>query len=328
MPAADLFSTLARRERLHPQFVSLRESSLHEDARAMMNELLDRMGDPNGKFVSHFQGDAFHSRLFELTCFAYLEEAGLAVNRSFERPDFVASNGACRVAIEAVTANPPTGQATDISLRNMALLSEDKILEKVSREFAGRIGNSLHKKLEQNYHKLPHCKKTPLVLMVAPFFEAGANFYTDDAMIYPLFGAPEGGWNEIFPFFRREKASTVSAVVYCNQFTVSRLLRLATDFSRDGLPKATRRGTCYRRRDDEHHVLTHFWHCLDSPDIPKETWSEGVTVFDNPFADYPLPRGFLPGTSYVFVHDGYVTREVRDFHPVVSFMHIEKGSSS
>jgi hypothetical protein len=40
------------------------------------------MGDPNGNFVRDFQGDGFHSRVFELACFAYLEEAGLTITRS------------------------------------------------------------------------------------------------------------------------------------------------------------------------------------------------------------------------------------------------------
>ena len=227
----DLFSPIVASARRHPQFVELHASPLHEDARALMNALLNRMGDPNGGLVRNFQSDGFHSRLFEIACFAYLEEAGLTIDRSHERPDFLVSDHGCRVAVEAVTANPPTGQATDISLRQMAPLTDDQIFDKTNREFPGRIGKSLHKKLRHGYHHLDHCRDRPLVFMIAPFFEKGSGFYTDDALVYPLFGAPKGAPNAIFPFFQREKAAAVSAVLYCNQFTVSRFFRLATDFN-------------------------------------------------------------------------------------------------
>ena len=61
------------------------------------------MGDPNGNFVDDYQADGFHSRLFELACFAYLEEAGMNLDRTHEAPDFLASRGGTRIAIEAST---------------------------------------------------------------------------------------------------------------------------------------------------------------------------------------------------------------------------------
>src|SRR2546430_8386177 len=134
--------------------------------------------------------------------------------------------------------------------------------------------------------------------MVGPFFEAGAGFYTDDGLLYGLFGPPNGAPTEIFPFFQREGAANVSAVLYCNRFTVSRFFRLATDFSAGNAPSTIRHGTCYRERGEDHHALTHFTHLLGSPDVPRETWAEGVTVFENPNATRPLPRGVLPGTCY------------------------------
>lgn len=326
MKAADfgsLFSELVSPERMHPQFAELLASPIHGAARALMDDLFSRVGDPNGGFLRQFQGDAFHSRLFELACFAYLEESGLIIDRSRTRPDFLVHTATGYAAVEVVTLNPPSGQATDISLRQMAQLSSDDLIEKVSRELPGRIGKSLHRKLGQGYQHLDHCRDRPLVFMVAPFFEAGSNFYTDDALIHPLFGAPEGGTNEIFPFFQRDKAAAVSAVLYCNQFTVSRFFRVALACQPASANlRVVRQGTCYRRHDEEHAARQNFTHELGSHGVPIETWAEGVTVFENPCAEVPLPRGFLPATCYVSVQDGFVTREVGEFHPVVSFMHV------
>jgi hypothetical protein len=319
---ADLFAPLTAEDRFHPQYLGLRESDIHGDARVLMSAIMRRMGDPNGSFVRHFQGDGFHSRLFELACFAYLEEAQLSIDRSHDRPDFLASDGNCVVAVEAVTANPPAGQGSDISLANMSPLTELELFDRVNREFPRRIGKILQKKLRHNYHELEHCRGRPLVLMIAPFFESGSVFYTDDGLLYGLFGPPAGVQQASLPFFQREDAGTISAVLYCNQFTVSRFFRLATDFHSRSTPKTERHGTFYSKRGQEHHALAHFSHCLGSPGLPKETWAEGVSVFENPNAIIPLPRGTLPGTCYVSVQDGYVVKEISDFHPVVSFTHI------
>jgi hypothetical protein len=324
-----LFAPVADRARLHPQFAELLGSPLHQDARVFMQDLAVRMGDPNGNFVRDFQTDGFHSRLFELGCFAYLEEAGLVLDRTHEQPDFLVSRGGLHAALEAVTANPPTGQATDISLRNMVPLSDAEIFEKVSREFPRRMSKALVKKLKHAYHELPHCSGKPLVLVTGPFFEAGANFYTDDALFYPLYGTPDGR-DEFEPFFRREDAQHVSAVLFCNQFTVSKFLRLCTDFAAIDWMRAEWVGTCFCNRNENSYGISHFKFELGLRQGPKEMWAHGVTLFENPFARLPLPQGLLPASSRVFVDDadGMVTREVGAFHPVTSSMQMHVAETT
>jgi hypothetical protein len=317
----DPFAPLVLTERLHPQFVELSRSPFHAEARGLITQLMNRMGDPNGKLIRHFQGDAFHSRLFELACFAYLEEAGLTIDRSYAQPDFLAHSKTVALAIEAVTANPPGSQALDISLRAMTELSESQIFEKVSSEFPRRICNVLLRKLTHNYHKLPQCTDKPLVFMVAPFFEPGSVFYTDDALVHLFFGAPNGV-NHIEPFFARPEAVPISAVLYCNQFTVSRFMRLATDFLVEGAPVLFRHGTCYFAQTRGDYLLKDFRYRVGAVGVPKETWADGVTIFENPNALVPLPGGALPASSLVAIRDGYVYREIRGFHPVVSFTQI------
>lgn len=288
----------------------------------MMNDLMGRMGDPNGNFVRDFQSAGFHSRLFELSSFAYLEHAKLAIDRSFEAPDFLASGRGLDIAVECVTANPPTGQATDISLREMSPLSEEEVFEKVSREVPKRMTKILNRKLAHGYHEMPQCRGKPLVLMVAPFFEAGSVFYNDDALFYPLFGAPDPEFEAVPPFFQRPEAAPISAVLYCNPFTVPKFLRLAIDHGALGAPRLVRHGKCYVARKDDY-SLEEFIYVVGSKGAPKETWGEGVTIFENPNADVPLPRDFLPASSHFSVREGYVYREVRGFHPVVSVTQIE-----
>lgn len=326
----ELFGVQRKENELHPQFVSLRDSPLHADARTLITDLFHRMGDPNGKFVRHFQGDGFHSRLFEIACFAYLESAGLSANRSFEQPDFLVRGNAGEAAIEAVTANPSGEQGADISVMEMELLTDIEVIEKVGSEVPRRMRAILNRKLRHAYHELPQCIGKPLVFMVAPFFDAGSVFYTDDTLMYCLYGKPEDDRKEDDPpaLFTQPVARSISAVLYCNGFTVSKFLRMATHFDQMPELNVIRRGTYYKVNDVSDFSAAPFYFRVGFPSAPKEIWAEGVTIFENPYADVPLPLGLLPCTSRVSIRDGYVFREVFGFHPTVSSMIITGLSDS
>ena len=317
----NLFRTAVAEVRSHPQFRSLRDSRLHEPVRILMNRLYERMGDPNGSFLRDFQAEGFHGRVFELACYAYLEEAGFSINRSPVAPDFLVSRGNTQIAIEATTSNPPHGSDLDISLLAMPQLSEEEIFEKCSRQFPKRMASILQRKLNHGYDALPQCAGKPLVLMVAPFFEAGAVFYSDDSLVDCLYGT--GGLAARSAFFKRPEACPISAVLYCNQFTVPRFLRLSAKF--DEMPEvvAVRRGTCYLGRDSSAPELTNFEYRLGDSAAPDETWAQGVTLFLNPNATHELRAEALPCTSVFSMPGGKLLRQVAGFHPVVSFMTIQ-----
>src|SRR5262245_34623472 len=117
----DLFQPVVPCDKTHPAFAKLRDSDDHAVAKEMMNRQFRRMGDPNGNFVRDFQGEAYHSRMFELACSAYLEASGVDVDRSHESPDFIAMCGNQRVAIEVATTNPRARDETDISVQGIEM---------------------------------------------------------------------------------------------------------------------------------------------------------------------------------------------------------------
>jgi hypothetical protein len=294
-----------------------------------MNQLYQRMGDPNGNFRYDFQTDGFHSRVFELACYAYLEEGGFTVDRSFPAPDFIAARNGLNVAFEAATANPPSGRSTDISLGAMQQLSDEEVFEKSTREFPKRMASILRRKLKRRYEKLPHCAGRPLVLMVAPFFEPGAVFYTDDGLVDCLYGTAGTTFRpaEASAFFRQDEAGAISAVLYCNPFTVPRFFRLAGKLA-PGLT-AIRRGTCYLTDKAGEMRLADFEYRVGDTQVPAEAWSQGITLFLNPNAEIQLSADDLPCTSVFSEQDGCLSRRVRGFHPVVSFMlvHVPDGAA-
>ena len=306
-------------DRLHSAFRELRGSPIHREARWLMNELYARMGDPSRNFVKGFQSEGFHSHLFELACFAYLEEAKFRIDRPIPSPDFlvIAENG-FMVAVEATTANPPTGRMTDISLRSLTDLPLEEIIAKVEHEFPRRMEAIFKRKLVHNYHERPNCQAAPLVLMVAPFFEAGSTTYLDESLLDLLygFGADDSG---AIAFFDLPETAQISGILYSNAFTVSRFLRMATDWKGlSGNIVAVREGHCFH--DDDTGARYEFRFLMGATETPRETWFEGMTLFINPNAMNPLPDGILPCTSTFFRDGSTIVRVIDGFHPLVSTM--------
>ena len=316
MSARDLFAVPRSGLPLHPQFEALASSSAHAKARSLMNALYARMGDPDGNFPADFQRDGFHSRLFELACFAYLESSGFTCRRSHRCPDFVADKGGDRVVIEATTANAPSelgGRRRDISVRAIEDWDAAILNEKVAREFPQRVASALWKKARRRYDDLPQCVGSPLVLAVAPFFEPGSVFFTDEALVQRLYVGADGQ----LAFFNQPEVAGVSAVLFCNQFTVPRFFRMA------GVQPGTRcrrRGFAIEDVDVDGFVGSEYSYDVGDPAAPEETWSQGVTIFENPGAHLPLASGLLPSTSRFVSRDGAIFRELNGFHTLTSFM--------
>lgn len=314
----DIFVSVAAENRLHRQFRDLRDSPFHSEARLLINTLYQRMGLHGKDFIRKFQTDGFHSHLFEIACFAYLESGGFVPNRTYSSPDFLASRDGFSLAIEVTTSNPSEDQSADISLRMLADLSEDEIAAKVNVEFPNRMISILKKKVNRQYDKLPQCAGKPLVLMVAPFFEAGSIHYTDDALVDCLYGIRETTTG----FFSLQSSKSVSAVLYCNAFTVPRFFRLATPLECNEELTAMREGMYYAVRSETELSVKEFRYRVGSQSAPRESWSEGVTLFLNPNALIPISKEVLPSTSSFSIQDGYLVREVYGFHPVTSNMYV------
>lgn len=320
----DLFSGLVEESKLHPQFKALRDSPIHGNARKLINNFYNRMGDPNGNFLHDFQSNAFHSRLFEIACYAYFDSSGIKCDRSFEKPDFIVSQNGITVAVEAVTANPTEGQFQDISLAKLENIPVNEMVEKCENDFPIRMANILRKKLAHKYWELPQCLEKPLVYIIAPFFEAGSVLYIDENLAVYLYGlvdehkykkrrVPSG-------FFNEKNSRHVSAVIYCNQFTVPRFYRMAVTPDGIKLIKSIRTGFCLVPIDDSTFKLNEYQYDVGGSMSPIETWWQGVTIFYNPCALLPLPEGFLRATSTFSVKGDYLARTVKDFHPLTSMM--------
>jgi len=271
------------------------------------------MGDRNATFIKDFQGEGFHSHLFELACYAYLEEARFHVERPDPSPDFFATTPSGNaIAVEATTANP-FSRSTDISLRALSDLSQEEILQKAEVEFPKRMRTILMRKLMRRYHERPNCAGLPLVLAVGPFFEAGSTTYVDLSLLELFYGRGEES-GERGLFFGSEGAQ-ISAVLYTNAFTVPRFVRLATPWDTADFV-AEREGICLREDDPD--STYGFRYRMGAPETPTETWAEGVTLFLNLNATNPLKDFRLPCSCLYAGDEAGIYQAVSGFHPLAS----------
>lgn len=303
----NLFDPLGSDETPEPGFIQLANSPFHAGARRMIEDLYRQMGGASKRFRADFRGKGFHARLFELACFAYLREYGFTIDGWHDRPDFLVSKGEVKLAIEATVASPSDGADRDISVSNLYPAPPDRLLDLARNIHPKRIDGVLTRKTKKSYQALSHCHGRAIVLMVSPLYEAGSNLIPDYSLIEFLMSKEDG-------FFTRSGTEHISAVLYCPPFGVSRFFRLAPE----GLPKGmtvSRGGIMWTKTGNRH-----FQFIVGEPGAPVETWSEGITLFQNPRAAVKLADDALPVSSVIVSRSGRLIRRVKGFHPLSIFM--------
>lgn len=184
----------------------------------------------------------------------------------------------------------------------------------IPEKFSARMLASLKNKLKRGYQDLPHVAGKPFVLMIAPFFEPGSVFAPDFPLLDILY--PTEPDLTVPPFFWLPDAASISAVAYCNSFTIPKFFRLSDhEFLANELT-ALRTGLALI----DELSLSGFRFKIGHEKTPVETWPEGVTLFHNPLAETPLPPDFLPASSWFVCEEGMVKRHVKGFHPFFSRM--------
>lgn len=288
-----------------------------------MDGLFTRMGDPNGGFAGDFQTDGFYARLTELAWFAYLEEINAEIDRGPDGPDFILSASGHRVALEITTTNPRDGEDRDISMQKIELLSPDEIVQRTTLDFPSKILSSIRKKMRKDYSSLSQCQERSIVIAIAPFNEPGSVAFIDELLVEAIYPTqpPHGRTFTKTPAFASKDSAHIAAIAFCNQMTVPRFLRIAHQDSSQKPLSGTRSGMAMRSRSEDDWEVSPYRYRLEAVGH-EERWSEGVTIFHNPFSSNPLPIGVLPCTSYFHCPDGELRREVGDFHPLQSLMEV------
>lgn len=330
----DLFTPVVSLEKQHPYFVRLCSDSALLPARSIINEIMPHYVDIDGNFVEQFQSTGFDARVWELYLNSYIAEEELFVDRKNNSPDFIVKKYGRTVAIEAVIVgrkneNPPKYFKTLPEMR-----SSKDILEAHKNEMPIKFGSPLYTKLNKEYWKLPHVKGNPLVFAIADFHDDQSMIWSSTALITYLYGVRHDFYyNEknqlvINPieieshkladkeipsgYFFQPNSEYVSAVLSSASGTISKFNRIGRQagFS-DPSVIMIRIGT-YHDHDPNASVPKIFRYKVD--ENIEETWAEGLSMFHNPSALYPVPRDLFPSIAHHEFKDGQIVSQLPEVH--------------
>lgn len=335
-----LFKNVVPEEKLNPKYQHMQVHTVAEPARIIADIMFHNFPNPDLNFIEQFQTTGFDSRIFELYLFSYFYNGGYRVTRDHEQPDFIISNDrGLKVAIEATTVNPTSSIPPSLSGADYAKLSENESQKRLNDELPIRFGSPLFSKLNKRYWDLPQCKNIPIVFAIEAFFEEGSLYFSDSALGQYLYGLKHfPDWTEdgklivktseikehalgtkIIPsnFFKQPNAEHISAVIFSNSGTFAKFQRMGyiASYHRGNLVYI-RKGVCYNFRPEATEPLE-FSYNLDDPLI-IENWGQGLMVFHNPKALYPIPRGYFKDAGESYLKDGQVKTDLPSFYPYMS----------
>jgi hypothetical protein len=327
MPNLDLFTPVVPADRLNPGFRELTGHSGHAPARAMMQQVMDRMGDRDGNFVQQFQTEGFDARTWELYLYATFSALDFEVDMSHHAPDFLLSGRGIAWAVEATTANPSTTGPNEVPEEPHARVAY------VRDELPIRLGSPLLSKLRRADWTLPQAAGQPFVIALQSFATEESLHFADNAITDLLYGVrttgqrrPDGTLEVISTpiehhtgsktipsnFFGQPEAEHISAVLWSNSGTVAKFSRMAYQ---QGLASAgltmIRYGTRYVMDPNASEAAT-FHYEVGSR---YEGWAEGMVVIHNPRAVQPLPLSVLPEALHHELIEGRVVSTIPSFAP-------------
>ncbi|MEI2282440.1 hypothetical protein [Paenibacillus polysaccharolyticus] len=197
-----------------------------------------------------------------------------------------------------------------------------------------KFGSPLFSKLKKKYWELDHCKNLPLVFAIEAFHEEDSLSYTSNALIQYLYGKRqelhvdhEGRdhvvksdieehrfGNKVIPstFFQQPDTEHVSAIIFTNSGTTAKFKRMGYYYGcTSRFIKMYRQGVCY---DFDPNALRPQQFKYDLDDRIDETWGEGIEVFHNPNAKFPLPKDFFDDGAYHYIENGEIVSFLPEFH--------------
>jgi hypothetical protein len=256
----------------------------------------------------------------------------------FAAPDFLVKKYGKSVAIEAVIV----GRKDDNPPRYLKEFSRgkpaDEVLEAQKNQIPIMFGSPLYSKLQKRYWEYSHVREKPLILAIADFHDDQSMLWTSTALTNYLYGT-QYAWHHddqgklvLTPskiekhqlghkevpsgFFFLPEAEHISAVLFSSSGTISKFNRIGREAGFwDRNTMMIRIGTCYNH--DPHAAIPNiFRYKVD--ERGDETWAEGLSMFHNPRALYPVSEELFPSIAHHRFRNKLVVSRTPKFHPFSS----------
>lgn len=334
----DLFTPIVPPEKQHFYFSKLSQEDSFIPAKTVINELMPHFVDIDGNFVEQFQSDGFDARLWELYLNTYLNEEQLFIDRDNHAPDFVVKKYGEQVSIEAVIVGRKKENPVSAFKTMPDFMHPSEIKEKHKDEMPIKFGSPLYTKLKKEYWKLEHVKDNALVFAIADFHDDQSMQWSSNALLNYLYGVrhefhhDENGQlvisslkidqhqvgSKVVPsgFFFQPDVENVSAVLFSSSGTISKFNRLGVQagFGKENI--IMHRFGTYHDHDPNASLPKQFMYQVTTES--KETWAEGLSMFHNPNAKFPVSEALFPSIAHHYFDDGQIISHLPEFHPYSS----------
>ncbi len=317
----DLFEKKFDEKKLHPSFLSLRDSKAYSSAKEIIKEIQLHYTDNDGNFIEQFQTNGFDQRMWELYLFCLFIENDFKINKLYYAPDFFLSLNNYEFSVEAVTVS----NTSNLKVKTLEGASVD--MEKEKTDMALRFGSSIYakvkhidKKYNAHYWELPHTKNKPFIIALADFHDEMSMVWSSNFLLEYLYGheyIPNylEGELEILPkkinpyikengtkiksgFFTNLENNFISAILSTAQGTISKFNRMGKQIGfGDKSVSIIRTSMFYNKEKD---AISPKGKVSSVNESSVELWSEGVSIYHNPNALFPLNPNLFPFAAHHF----------------------------
>ncbi|KLE06638.1 hypothetical protein L5E75_01270 [Aliarcobacter butzleri] len=297
----NLITSIINEDKQHHNYKSLLKDDL--PTLRKIQEWADGFHDRDNKFVREFQ-QTFNSSFWEIYLYKLFKTLNFNIKWDKPSPDFDLSSQGLDFIVEAATSNHAVNSQPewerDISndkyeyyISNMNKINEFSIIRHANTLF------SKHKRYTEYYSTLEHVRKKPFIVALGSYEIPFFYHQYDRAIIALLYNHyineevftkepnkyPSGPPSEKLDFVQKENGSEIEVGIFLND----RMREISAVIFN---PLATTsKINCKADRIDGAH--THVWYHNDNTISQtlktEELIEDGVFIFHNPFAKYPLP---------------------------------------
>lgn len=322
----------ARDETLNRSFRAVLQSAAHQGTRSLIEQAWAELPDPDPNFVSEFRGAGFDARIWELYLYRVFTEQSFIVTQEEGGLDFVVRGRRCAFHVEASVARPAE--------HNEASWPPDMGLVEMQTRWALKLGSRVHSKrreLRKKKKSLP--EGAQVVFAIAPFFGLRGHSLSAASLLPVLYGVgfdhadvgkplseirtipaehlEIGGKSIKGAMFQQSGMESVSAVLFSNTGTVAKFHRMHQQHEPTAGYRVFRQGSAHNHAREASEPRPFSYEV--GVGHHRESWSEGLTIFHNPWALKPLPRPLLRHAADVRLQpDRQVHSLIPRFHPYMS----------
>jgi hypothetical protein len=217
-----------------------------------------------------------------------------------------------------------------------AMKTKDKVVEKELLEhYVFKIGSVLLSKMNKEYWNNSWVSGKPLIFAIKASHNIIANFLPDAKIISYLYGNQINAYIDEFGkingeitkleehklkgksipsgFFHQPLVENISAIIFTNTCDIYKFNRMG--FQLGYSPKNLKIQRTCLCNDLTPGAPSKWFQYRVGENSFLETWSEGVSVFHNPNAKYPLDRNLFKGVRQFWITNGKFDGEMPDFFP-------------